>query len=295
MKNSIIEICKPRIVKMVVMTAAMGYALGFPFDTEFSVIHLFLFLLGTASISAGSLALNSAQEWELDKKMQRTRARPIPSGRVPVQKALQFSWALIVLGLVILFSVSIHTAWIGLATVVLYNGLYTLLLKRRSAFAAVPGAVPGAAPVLMGYAAINPKIFTHESVYVFLLMFLWQMPHFWALAIRYMDDYASGGFPVLPVALGKQKTLYHMGLYIIPYIALAVLSPRFVEVGYAYYILVLPLAFISVFEFYKFLESKGEKNWVKFFIWINLSMLGFLAAPVIDKWYYYLFKGVMRQ
>ena len=280
---------------MVLITGALGYALGFPFEYNFSSIHFILFLIGLGSISAGSLALNSAQEWHHDLKMNRTKDRPIPKGSVSPQKGYAVASLLITLGLIVLYFVQPLTCLIGFLTVVSYNFIYTLILKRRSPFAAVPGAIPGAAPVLMGYSAINTHIFNSDSIYVFLLMFLWQMPHFWALAIRYMDDYAKGGFPVLPVELGKQRTLYHMGLYLIPYIALAVLSPWFVETGYAYFILVLPLAVMSVYEFYKFLESKGEKNWVRFFIWINLSMLGFLAAPVLDRWAFYLFKGIMRQ
>ena len=277
------------------MTGALGYAMGFPFETSFSVFHFLFFLIGLGTISAGSLALNSAQEWEHDALMERTASRPIPQGRLAPRRAFAFASSMIFIGLLILYFIQPLTSLIGLLTVIFYNLVYTHILKRRSPFAAVPGAVPGAAPVLMGYSAINVNIFSHESIYLFLLMFLWQMPHFWALAIRYMNDYAKGGFPVLPVELGKQRTLYHMGLYLIPYIALAVVSPWFVEIGYAYYLLVLPLAAISVYEFYKFLESKGEKNWVRFFVWINLSMLGFLLAPVIDRWAFYLFKGIMRQ
>lgn len=280
---------------MVLITGALGYALGFPFEYNFSILHFILFLIGLGANSAGSLALNSAQEWHHDLKMNRTKERPIPKGLVSPKKAYIFSILLILGGLTILYFVQPLTCLIGFLTFIFYNFIYTKILKRRSPFAAVPGAIPGAAPVLMGYSAINTNIFNSESIYVFLLMFLWQMPHFWALAIRYMDDYAQGGFPVLPVELGKQRTLYHMGLYLIPYIALAVLSPWFVETGYAYFVLVLPLALMSVYEFYKFLESKGEKNWVRFFIWINLSMLGFLAAPVLDRWVFYFFKGIMRQ
>lgn len=280
---------------MVLITGVLGYALGLPFEHPISITHFVLFLVGLGTISAGSLALNSFQEWPHDLKMNRTLNRPIPKGLVSPKKALILSLFLICLGLAILYVVQPLTCLIGFLTVVSYNILYTMVLKRWSPFAAVPGALPGAAPVLMGYSAINTHIFNSDSIYVFLLMFLWQMPHFWALAIRYMDDYAKGGFPVLPVQLGKQRTLYHMGLYLIPYIALAVMSPWFVETAYAYYILVLPLAVISFYEFYKFLESKGEKNWLRFFIWINLSMLGFLAAPVIDRWWYYFFKGIMRQ
>ncbi len=293
--KQLIEITKPRIVKMVLVTGALGYVMGLPFGVGFPVIHFFLFLIGLGVISAGSLALNSTQEWMHDKKMDRTKNRPIPSGLMTPKQGYIFSITLLVVGHIILYFVSPLTFLIGVLTFASYNILYTMVLKRRSPFAAVPGALPGAAPVLLGYSAINSNIFSSESMYLFLLMFLWQMPHFWALAIRYSDDYAKGGYPVLPVRIGNERTLYHMGLYLVPYIALALMSPLFVEIGWGYYVLVLPLSVVTVNEFYKFLKSKGQKNWVRFFVWINLSMLGFLAAPVIDRWVFYFFKGILRQ
>ncbi len=272
----------------------MGYALGYPVEREFSFAHVLCFLVGLCLVSGGSLAMNSAQEWQYDKLMVRTKMRPLPQGKINPNDAFLFSFILIFFGVCILYFVNPLSAWLGLLTVILYNILYTQFLKRRSPFAAVPGAVPGAMPVVIGYAAVNNNIMDSECIYVFLLMFLWQMPHFWALAIRYMDDYKQGGFPVLPVQFGKNRTLLHMGLYILPYIALAILSPWFIHTSYFYFILVLPLSFISAYEFYKFVKSNGEKNWVRFFIWINLSMVGFLLAPVLDKWVFYVMKGVLR-
>lgn len=289
------ELVKFGIVRLVTITGILGYALGFPFESEFSIIHFIVFIFGLSFISAGSLALNSYQEWNLDAQMSRTSQRPIPTGKISPKKALYISIVLIILGSIFLFVLQPLACYLGLMTIFLYNVVYTIFLKRKSAFAAVPGAIPGAAPVTIGYAAVNTNILSSESIYVFLLMFLWQMPHFWSLAIRYMADYEKGGFPVLPVKLGTQKTLYHMGLYIFPYIALALLSPWFVEAGYFYLLIVIPLAAISVREFYRFLESKGEKNWVRFFIWINLSMIGFLTAPVLDKWFFYIKKGLLRE
>lgn len=287
------DLVKFGIVKLVVITGALGYALGLPFEEGFYLLHFLMFVLALASLSGGSLALNSYQEWELDSLMSRTQNRPIPSKQISPQRALYLSVFLILLGLVVFYYLQPLSALIGLVTLFLYNYVYTELLKQKSAFAAVPGAIPGAAPVLLGFSVVNDNIFSSEAVYVFLLMFLWQMPHFWALAIRYADDYAKGGFPVLPVTLGKKRTLYHMGLYIFPYIALALMSPWFVDTGVFYLCLVLPLSFIAIIEFYKFLE-KAEKNWVRFFIWINLSMVGFLAAPVLDRWFFYIHKGILR-
>lgn len=290
-----LELTKPRIVKLVVITGLIGYALGYPFESTFSIIHLIIFVLGLSLVSAGSLGLNSAQEWKYDALMPRTQMRPLPQKKISVQSAFVFSIVLVALGILFLYIINPLSAWLGLLTVLLYNVLYTMLLKRTSPFAAVPGAIPGAMPVVLGYSAVNSQIFSPDCVYVFLLMFLWQMPHFWSLAIRYVDDYKSGGYPVLPVEFGKNRTLFHMSLYILPYIALAVLSPWFIETSYFYFILVLPFAFISTFEFYKFVKSEAQRNWVRFFIWINLSMLAFLIAPVLDRWYFYVAKGLLRQ
>lgn len=290
-----LELTKPRIIKLVTITGLIGYALGYPFEKPFYILDLLFFLTGLSFISGGSLALNSVQEWRYDKLMERTMLRPLPQGKVEVLNAFLFSVLLMFLGILFLYLVHPLSAWLGLFTILLYNVLYTMLLKRSSPFAAVPGAIPGAMPVVIGYAAVNDSIFDPECIYVFLLMFLWQMPHFWSLAIRYMDDYKKGGFPVLPVEFGKNRTLFHMSLYILPYIALAVLSPWFIPTSYAYFILVLPLAFISTYEFYKFVKSEASRNWVKFFIWINLSMVGFLLAPVLDRWVFYITKGVLRQ
>ena len=189
------------------LCALAGYGLGFTQSAHHSVLYLFYFTIGTTFLSAGSLALNQVQEWRIDEKMPRTKDRPIPSGRIAPGQGLVFGVALILLGLIILFAINQTVALMGLTTVLLYNGYYTLSWKPKMAFAAVPGAIPGAIPVLMGYAAASPRPFTLESAYAFLIMFLWQMPHFWALAIRYRNDYHLGGFPVMPVRLGVRKTL----------------------------------------------------------------------------------------
>ncbi len=290
-----LELTKPRIIKLVALTGLIGFALGYPFEKSFYVLDLLFFLIGLSFVSGGSLALNSVQEWKYDKLMDRTKLRPLPQGQIEILNAFLFSVLLMFLGLLFLYIVNPLSAWLGLLTILMYNVLYTAILKRSSPFAAVPGAIPGAMPVVIGYAAVNDSIFDPECIYVFLLMFLWQMPHFWSLAIRYMDDYKKGGFPVLPVEFGKNRTLFHMSLYILPYIALAVLSPWFIPAGYSYFILVLPLAFVSTYEFYKFVKSEANRNWVRFFIWINLSMVGFLLAPVLDRWVFYITKGVLRQ
>lgn len=277
-------IFKLRIVVFVLITAGLGYALGFPVEKKFSSLHLCLFLFGLFSLSSGSFALNQVQEWRLDQKMSRTQNRPIASGHLSVKQGLMIASVLLATGLLVLFFLEPLCAGLGAMTVILYNGFYTKLWKMRSAFAAVPGAIPGAMPGVIGYTAIAPNLFTTEAVYLFLLMFLWQMPHFWSLAIRYCHDYEKGGVPVLPLAIGKEGTLYHSGLYTFVYAGLALASPYFVSAGIFYLVLVLPFSMKVLWEFFRFYKSKNDGAWLKFFLWINLSLLVFLVACVLDKW-----------
>ena len=138
--------------------------------------------------------------------------------------------------------------------------------------------------MVIGYSVVGGEIFSTECVYLFLVMFLWQMPHFWALALRFMQDYELGGIPVLPLIVGRERTLYHTGLYALLYVALALASPLFVTAGHFYLFLLVPCAFKLMWEFFVFYRSGGEKGWLRFFLWANASVLIFLLVPVIDRW-----------
>ncbi len=183
-----------------------------------------------------------------------------------------------------------RVAILGLWTVGFYNLLYTLYWKKRWAFGAVPGAIPGALPVVIGYSANSSLLLSPDCIYAFLIMFLWQMPHFWSLAIRFQDDYSKGGIPVLPTRIGTHATLYHIGLYVFAYVGLAIASPFFIQAYFFYLLVVLPLAFKVLWEFFKYFRQGGERaGWLPFFLWTNFSVLIFLAGPVIDKWHLVLF------
>jgi protoheme IX farnesyltransferase len=162
--------------------------------------------------------------------------------------------------------------------------VYTLFWKRRWAFGAVPGAIPGAMPVVIGFSANTPEIWRPECVYLFLVMFLWQMPHFWSLAIRFREDYQNGGFPVLPVRVGVNRALYHIGLYLFTYVGVALSAPWFLQAHILYVLLVLPISLKVIWEFYKYFQARESKAWLPFFLWTNLSLLIYLAVPVMDKW-----------
>lgn len=278
------DLTKFGIVIFVLISGLAGYATGLMSEQSFNWLHLLKTLMGLYLLSSGSLALNQVQEWRLDQKMPRTAKRPIASGLIKPAAGGILSVSFIVAGGITLFQLTETAGWLGLISVFLYNGIYTMYLKPRWIFAAVPGAIPGALPVTIGYAAINPDIFNSESVYLFLIMFLWQMPHFWTLAIRYTQDYASGDIPTLPVALGMQKTLFHIGLYTFVYVGVAMASPWFVHASWIYLLVVTPFAFKVLQEFFRFYNSNGEKRWFGFFMWTNISMLVFIIVPVVDKW-----------
>lgn len=276
------DLTKFGIVVFAVFAGLAGYATGFQVERAFDWQHLLITVLGLYFLSSGSLALNQVQEYKLDAKMPRTAKRPIASGKLKPAAAGILAASFLITGFYFLAEASQMAALVGLVSVVLYNGFYTIWWKRSWAFAAVPGAVPGSLPITIGYAAINPEIFSSESIYLFLVMFLWQMPHFWVLAIKFKDDYKAGGVPVLPAVIGVEKTLFHIGLYTFAYVGVALVSPWFVHASWIYLLLVLPFAAKVLIEFFKY--QKNVERWFPFFMWVNISMLVFVVVPVIDKW-----------
>ena len=216
--------------------------------------------------------------------MPRTAKRPIASGRLKPAAGLILSVLFLLAGVNTLHELSPTAGYVALVSVVLYNGFYTMYWKPRWVFAAVPGAIPGALPITIGYAVNNPDIFNSESIYLFLIMFLWQMPHFWTLALKYIEDYRLGEIPTLPVTLGTEKTLFHIGLYTFTYCGVAIASPFFLHSSWLYAALVFPFAFMLMKEFFQFYRSQGKQKWFAFFMWTNVSMLVFVFIPVIDKW-----------
>ena len=278
------DLTKFGIVVFAVITGLTGYAAGFQVEQAFSWKIALEVVLGIYFLSSGSLALNQVQEWKLDQKMPRTAKRPIASGKIKPAAAGILAVSFLVVGSNLLFTIEPVAGWVGVVCVLLYNGLYTMYWKPRWVFAAVPGAIPGSLPVTIGYAAANPDIFNSESIYLFLIMFLWQMPHFWVLAIKFKDDYAAGGIPTLPVAVGMERTIFHIGLYTYAYVGVALAAPLFVHTSWLYALLTLPFVFKVMQEFYRFNKSKGTERWWAFFMWLNVSMLVFLIIPVVDKW-----------
>jgi heme o synthase len=234
-----IALTKPRLNLLVVATSAAGYYLGAPGGPR--LLPMVQAVAGTALVAGGAAVLNQVYERDTDALMRRTRMRPLPDGRVGVSDARAFGLVLASAGMALLaVAANALAALLALATLVTYLVFYTPM-KRRSAIATLVGAVPGALPPLIGWTAARGALSIGGWV-LFAIVFLWQIPHFMAIAWLYRDDYRSAGFPMLPVVepdgrrTGRQAVIY--AALLVP----ASLAPSLVGVsGLAYFWIALVL------------------------------------------------------
>ncbi len=211
-----VSLAKPRLNSLVLVTTGLGYLLA---QRSVDLRLLFHTLLGTALVAGGAAALNQVWERESDARMRRTASRPIPSGRLDVGGALVFGFALSAAGLLELsFEVNRVAAALAAASLITYLLVYTPL-KRVTSLSTVAGAIPGALPPMIGWAAATGRIDPAAGA-LFAILFFWQMPHFLAIAWLYREDYGRAGFPMLPViepdgaSTGRQAVLY--GVTLVP-------------------------------------------------------------------------------
>lgn len=191
-----VQLTKPRITFLVVITTLIGFLMatrGAP-----DVFLLLNTLIGTGLVAAGASTLNMVLEWEADARMRRTEMRPIPAGRLGVFQSLGFGSSISLIGVMqLVLFVNLLTGLLATLTLALYLFAYTPL-KRRTSLCTVIGAVPGAIPPMMGWTAVTASI-GFQAWWLFAILFLWQLPHFLSIAWLYREDYARGGFPMLPV------------------------------------------------------------------------------------------------
>lgn len=206
-----IALTKPRLNLLVIATVAAGYYLGA--RRAFDAIGFFHAVAGTALVAGGSAVLNMAFERDADSRMSRTRVRPIPGGRVQMREALVFALLLTIVGLAqLVLGANLLAAGLALTTLIIYALVYTPL-KPRTAFSTVVGAVPGALPPMIGWAAATGTV-SREAWVLFGIIFLWQLPHFLAIAWLFRDDYERAGFPLLPVVEREGlATAYQVATY----------------------------------------------------------------------------------
>jgi len=234
-----IALTKPRLNFLVVLTSAAGYYVGGIGAPD--LVKMAQAVVGTALVAGGSAVLNQVYERDTDALMRRTRRRPLPDRRVTATEAAIYGTVLTLAGLVVL---ALSTNWVAatlaLATLALYLFVYTPM-KRTSNLSTLVGAVPGALPAVIGWSAARGDI-AIGGLSLFAIVFLWQIPHFMALAWMYRDDYRAAGFPMLPVVepdglrTGQQALLYSAALLPVS------IGPTVVGIaGWAYFWLALVL------------------------------------------------------
>ncbi len=195
--SAYVTLTKPRILTMVLVMSAAGFFMGAGGSLQ-PLDSFFIMMLGTALSSGGAAALNNYLERDSDELMHRTRKRPIPAGQVTPEEALSFGLQLVLMGVTILaWQVNLLTGFLSLLTVFLYVLVYTPL-KRVTWWNTAIGAIPGALPPVGGWTAATGHL-DYGAWVVFLILFVWQHPHFYAIAWLYKEDYARGGFKMLPV------------------------------------------------------------------------------------------------
>jgi len=216
-----LELTKPKVVALMILTSVIGMLLAAP-----GVPHWDILLFGNLGIAllAGSAAvINHIVDQKIDTVMARTRKRPVATGKISPFEAILFAAALACAGMAILMlMVNQLTAWLTLASLVGYAGVYTLFLKRATPQNITIGGLAGAMPPLLGWTAVTGQVEGHALLLV-LIIFAWTPPHFWALAIHRKEEYAKAGIPMLPVTHGNRYTELHILLYTLMLLAASLL------------------------------------------------------------------------
>jgi protoheme IX farnesyltransferase len=207
------ELCKPRVVALIVFTAIVGIFLAVPGWPP--VNAMIAGTLGIALAASSAAAINHLLDQRIDALMARTRNRPLPTGQLGTTQVLTFAIALCLISMAILIIwVNVLTAVLTFCSLIGYAIIYTVWLKRATPQNIVIGGAAGAAPPVLGWAAATGTV-DHNALILFLIIYVWTPPHFWALAIHRRRDYALAGIPMLPVTHGVQFTRWHILFYTI--------------------------------------------------------------------------------
>lgn len=230
--NDYYELCKPRVVLLIVFTAIVGMFLATP-----GMVPLGPLLFGTLGISlmaSSAAAVNQLLDQRIDARMARTCGRPLVTGNLSTAKSSVFAAALGVAGMAVLYwLVNPLTAWLTLFALIGYAGIYTVYLKRATPQNIVIGGAAGAAPPVLGWAAVTGTLDPHALI-LFLIIFVWTPPHFWALAIERHREYADVDVPMLPVTHGLAYTRTQVLLYTVLLLVVSVLPFAFGMSGLLY-------------------------------------------------------------
>ena len=283
--KSFFSLCKPRVTSLIVFTAIIGMYLAKPAELPMYWPLLIATTIGIAFASGAAAAFNCLIEHKIDAIMARTRARALPTGQVSSTQTTIFATILGSTGLAILYLyVNPLTMWLTFATFVGYAVIYTVFLKPATPMNIVIGGASGAMPPILGWAAVNNTV-SPESLIMFLIIFAWTPPHFWALALYRREEYAKVGMPMLPVTHGEAFTLLHILLYTIILVAVSLMPYGLGMSGLIYLVSAIALNAIFmayVIGLYRNYSDDLAKRTFKYSI-IYLTLL--FAALLVDHYW----------
>ena len=278
-----LELCKPRVVALIVFTAIVGMFVSVPGWP--GVVPLVFGTLGIGLAASSAAVFNHVLDARIDIQMMRTRGRPLPQGKLTEKAALAFASVLCVISMIILwFVVNPLTAGLTFFSLIGYAVIYTAWLKRATPQNIVIGGAAGAAPPVLGWTAVTNEIHS-GALLLFLIVFVWTPPHFWALAIARKDEYAKVDIPMLPVTHGEAYTRLSILLYTI-LLALVTILPYLIGMSGLIYLLAA-LVLDSYFLYYAVQMYRAPENHelpmrtFKF----SISYLGFLFAAILIDHY----------
>lgn len=273
-------LCKPRVNSLIVFTAMIGMCMASP-----GLPPLWLFLaatLGIALVSGAAAALNCLVERTVDAKMARTRWRATASGKITVAETLSLSTLVGGSGLWILYAwVNPLTMWLTLATFLGYVVIYTLILKPATPMNIVIGGASGAMPPLLGWVAMSGHV-SPEALALFLIIFMWTPPHFWALACYRREEYAKAGLPMLPVTHGVEFTCLQSLIYVVLLSGATVLPYALGMSGLGYLVAVLMLDAVFLAYSWQLWRHYSDDLARRAFRWSILYLMLLFAALLAD-------------
>ena len=273
-----VELTKPRIIELLLVTTvpAMAVAAGGWPDTWLVLATL----IGGTLSAAGANTLNQVADRDIDEKMRRTRRRPVPTHRIPARNAVVFGVMLGIAGFGVLWASSnLLAALLSTAGLLFYVFVYTLYLKRRSVQNIVIGGAAGAMPPLVGWAAVTGSL-ALPAWLMFAVVFYWTPPHFWALALRYEDDYAAAGVPMLPVVVGVERTLDHIAAYSVILAGVSLMLATTDALGALYTVSASVLGIGLVAAAWRLRSRPGES--MRFFTWSNVYLAALFLSMLAD-------------
>jgi protoheme IX farnesyltransferase len=276
------ELLKVRLSLLVVFSSAFGYVLGNRGTIDW--LSFLLFCMGGFMISGSAVTLNQIFESEYDKLMRRTRFRPLPTGRISHREAYVYSMGLLILGFfTLLFFTNLLTAVLSVLSLILYTFIYTPL-KRVGPIAVLVGAIPGALPPLLGWTAATGAI-SFEALLIFGIQFIWQFPHFWAIAWIADEDYKKAGFKLLP-GNGRRdlQTAFQIMIYTLFLIPFGLLPATFGLTGVYSAAIVTICGVLFLAQTFRHMKDCSRKSalWIMYgsFIYLPIVQIAFLFDKI---------------